>query len=183
MLESRFFLPPALLLAALGAARADDKVLVRGYPPLTQGMVDDYCRYVAWRSPQALDTVGGPQRLGQLVVNTWRNGDRARQNVILAELKWWWEDFPRLSAAGRERLVAGGPAPRPAGLEQNAIHRLLVQQWDEARQQQIRALTDLQASHHETVMRIIDNMRPSGRYEYDPVTGRNDRYVPRPPRR
>jgi hypothetical protein len=144
-------------------------------------MVDDYCRYVAWRSPKALDTVGGPQRLGQLVINTWRNGDRARQNVILAELKWWREDFPRLSATARERPVAGGPAPRPAGLDQDAIHRLLVQQWDDARQQQIRALSDLQASHHETMMRIIDNMRPSGRYEYNPATGRNDRYVPYPP--
>jgi hypothetical protein len=167
----------------LGAARADEKLLVRGDPPLTQGMVDDYCRYVAWRSPKALDTVGGPQRLGQLVINTWRNGDRARQNVILLELKWWREDFPRLSAAGRERLVAGSPAPRPAGLDQDATHRLLVQQWDDARQQQIRALSDLQASHHETMMRIIDNMRPSGRYEYNPATGRNDRYVPYPPRR
>jgi hypothetical protein len=108
MLEPRFFLPPALLmLAGLGAAWADDKVLVRGDPPLTQGMVRD----------------------------------------------------------------------------QAAIHRLLLQQWDDARRQQIRALSDLQASHHSTMMLIIDNMRPSGRYEYNPATGRYDCYVPYPPRR
>ncbi len=41
MLKPRYFLPPALLvLAGLGAAWADEKALVRGDPPLTQGMVD-----------------------------------------------------------------------------------------------------------------------------------------------
>ena len=177
--------PALLLLAGVGAARAEEKVLVPGDPPLTQGMVDDYCRYVAWRRPLALDKAGGPQRLGQLIVNDWKNGDKARQKALLADLKWWREDFPKLDPAQRERLVAMVPAPgadaqqRARDLE--AIQLLRLQQWNDAHQLEIRALSNLQASHHETMMMIIDNLRPSGRYEYNPVTGRYDRYVPYPP--
>jgi hypothetical protein len=58
-----------------------------------------------------------------------------------------------------------------------------LQQRNDARQLELRALSDLQASHHETMMLIIDNIRPSGRYEYNPTTGRYDRYVPYPSRR
>ena len=36
-------------------------------PPLTQGMVEDYCRYVAWYWTQAFARAGGSERLGQLV--------------------------------------------------------------------------------------------------------------------
>ena len=53
MSKFRCFVSMALLmLAGLGAARAEDRVLVPGDLPLTQGMVDDYCRYVAWRWPR-----------------------------------------------------------------------------------------------------------------------------------
>ena len=171
-----------LVLAGLGAARAEDKVLVPGDPPLTQGMVDDYCRYVAWRSPSALDRAGGPQRFGQLIVNDWKNGDKARQRAVLADLKWWREDFPKLTPAERDRLIAGDLAPgadaQQRAREQEAIHMLMLQQLNDSRQLQVRALSNLQASHHETMMLIINNIRPSGRYEYNPATGRYDRYVP-----
>jgi hypothetical protein len=87
----------------------------------------------------------------------------------------------------RERLVARDPVARAEAQQhirdQEAIHMLRLQQWNDARQLQLRALSNLQASHHETVMLIIDNMRPSGRYEYNPVTGRYDRYVPYSPRK
>jgi hypothetical protein len=176
-----------LVLVAVGAARAEEKVLVPGDPPLTQGMVDDYCRYVAWRWPQAFARAGGSQRLGQLVVNDWKNGDSGRQRAVLADLRWWREDFPRLAPAERERLLAGDPAPGPDPRQWprdlEAIRLLRLQQWDDARQLQIRALSNLQASHHETTTLIIDNVRPSGRYEYNPATGRYDRYMPYPSRR
>ena len=188
MSNLRCFVSSALLvLAGLGSTRAEDKVLVLGDPSLTQGMVDDYCRYVAWRWPAVLERAGGPQRLGQLIVNDWKNGDKARQKALLADLKWWREDFPKLDPAQRERLVAMVPAPgadaqqRARDLE--AIQLLRLRQWNDARQLEIRALSNLQASHHETMMMIIDNLRPSGRYEYNPVTGRYDRYVPYPSRR
>jgi hypothetical protein len=54
----------------------------------------------------------------------------------------------------------------------------MLQQRHEERQLQIRALSNLQAEHHELMKLIIDNIRPSGRYEYNPATGRYDRYVP-----
>jgi hypothetical protein len=169
MAKIRCFVSSALLvLAGLGAARAEDKVLVPGNPPLTQGMVDDYCRYFAWRWPQAFASAGGSQRLGQMVVNDWRGGDGAKQKAVLADLKWWREDFPKLNGAD----------PRLSAREQEAIRMARLQQWNDARQQEIRALSNLQASHHETMMVIINNMRPTGRYVYNPATGRYDRYVP-----
>jgi hypothetical protein len=182
-----------LVLAGLGAARAEEKVLVPGDVPLTQGMVDDYCRYVAWRWPQSFAKVGGSQGLGQLVVNDWKNGDKARQRAVLADLTWWREDFPKLGPAERERLAGRDQAPGPyvnplrqapgedgrlSARDQEAIHRAMLQQRNDERQLQIRALSNLQASHHELEMLIIDNIRPSGRYVYNPATGRYDRYVP-----
>jgi hypothetical protein len=193
-----FALSTLLVFAGLGAAKAAEKVLVPGDLPLTQSMVDDYCRYVAWRWPQAFIKVGGSQRLGQLVVNDWKNGDKARQRAFLADLRWWREDFSKLSPAERERLVTANRTPglsanperqvpvevaRLSVRKQEATHLAKLQQWNDARQLQLRALSNLQASHHETMMLIIANMRPSGRYEYNPSTGRYDRYVPDPPRR
>jgi hypothetical protein len=188
MSKVRGIVPSALvLLASLGGARAEEKVLVPGELPLTQGMVDDYCRYVAWRSLQVFANMGGSERLGQLVVNDWKNGETARQRAILADLKWWREDFPKLSQTERERppdtARAPGEGTRPGGQDAEAIHMARLQQWNDARQLQIRALSNLQASHHETMMLLIDNIRPSGRYEYNPSTGRYDRYVPYPNRR
>jgi hypothetical protein len=177
-----------LVLAGVGgAARAEEKVLVPGDPPLTQGMVDDYCQYFAWRWPQSFARAGGSQRLGQMVVNDWKDGDRARQRALLADLRWWREDFPKLAPAERERLVTSDPAlgvdPRKSARNLEAIQLLRLQQWNDARQLQIRSLSNLQASHHETMMLIIDNMRPSDRYEHSLATGRYERYVPYPPRR
>jgi hypothetical protein len=194
MSNNRCFVSSALLvLAGLGVARGEEKVLAPGNPPLTQGMVDDYCQYAAWRWPRA--RLGGPERLGPLIVNDWKNGDKARQGAFLADLKWWREDFPKLGQAERERLVAKDQAPSPyvnpsrqapgdvarlQARDMEAIHLAQLQQLNEARQLQIRALSNLQASHHETMMMIIDNLRPSGRYEYNPATGRYDRYGPYP---
>src|SRR6516165_4335424 len=89
--------------------------------------------------------------------------------------------------AERGRPVTRDPVARAEAQQrirdQEAIHLLMLQQGNDARQLQLRALSNLQASHHETMMLIIDNIRPSGRYEYNPATGRYDRYVPYPPRR
>jgi hypothetical protein len=175
-----------LFLAGLGAAQAGGKkVLVPGDPPLTQDVVDDYVKLAAWRFGPDLDKAGGPTRLAQMVVNDWSNGDRARKKTILADVAWWRDEFPKLSKADRERLAAPrAPAAvseveraRQAAQTADAIHRLQLQQWNNAQQVQIRALSNLQAQHHETMMRIIANMRPSGRYVYNPSSGRYDRWV------
>jgi hypothetical protein len=199
MSKIRCFVSSALLLVAgLGAARAEEKVLVPGNPPLTQAMVDDYSRYVEWRWPQSLARLGGPQGLGQVIANDWKNGDKARQRAILADLKWWREEFPKLDRAERGRLAAKNQVPaqnvepsnqaprgdaRLSARDPEALQLARLQQWNDARQIEIRALSNLQASHYETMMMIMDNLRPSGRYEYNPVTGRYDRYVPYPSRR
>jgi hypothetical protein len=172
-----------LILLSLGSVRAENRaVLVPGDPPLTQDMVDDYAQLAAWRLGPALARVGGADRLATLVVNDWKNGDRARRTAVLADLKWWREDFPKLGPAERERLAARPAAPdiaraRMSAQEIQAIHRLQLQQRHDAGQLQIRALSNLQAKHHETMMLIIGNLRPTGRYVYNPSTGRHDRYV------
>jgi hypothetical protein len=181
----RYFLPAATLLAVLGPARAEDKkLLVSGKPPLTKDMVDDYSKFAEWRLGPALDKAGGTERLRQMIVNDWKNGDRARQKAIIADLKWWREDFPKLGKDDRERLAArpraSGPdteRARQAAQTAEAIHLLQLQQWNDARQAQIRALSNLQAKHHETMMLIIGNLRPTGRYAYNPSSGRYERYA------
>jgi hypothetical protein len=181
-----FVLSTAMVVAALGAARADEKkVLVPGDPPLTQDMLDDYGKYAEWRWGSALKRLGGPERLAELIVNDWKNGNKARQETFLAELKWWREDFPRLASAERGRPDAKNQAPapdvervRPSVRDTEAIHLLKLQQWYDARQLEIRAISNIRAKGHETNMQIINNIRPTGRYEYNPATGRYDRYVP-----
>src|SRR5207245_1298255 len=106
-----YLVAAAMLLAFIGLARGEDKkVLVSGDPPLTKDMVDDYGKFAEWRLGPALARVGGTERLAQLIVNDWKNGDRARQKAILADLKWWREDYPKLGKDERERLAARNPA-------------------------------------------------------------------------
>jgi len=175
-----------LMLMAAGIARPDDKkVLVTGDPPLTQDMVDDYCKLAEWRFGPALAGIGGSERLRQLVINDWKNGDAKRQKTVLADLKWWREDYPKLTPAERDRLVVKAPPvggkPEQAGLsarDVQAIHMLKLQQRNDARHVEIRTMSNAQAQHHETMMFIIHNLRPTWRYEYNPATGRYDRQVP-----
>ena len=173
----RYLVPAAMVLAGFNLLRAGDpKVLVAGDPPLTQDMVDDYGKLAAWRLGPDLGGAGGPDRLRQMIVNDWANGDRKRQAAMLADLKWWREDFPRLNQGERERLAAAvAAADRARRADQ--VHRLQLQQRHDATQQQVRALSNLQAQHHETMMIIIGNLRPTGRYVYNPSTGKYDRYV------
>jgi hypothetical protein len=180
MSSLRGFVPSALLvLLGLSGGCAAGGPPPAGTVPLTQDMLDDYCKYVEWCRPQALGKVGGPQRLRQLVANDWDNGDKTRQEAILAAIKWWREDFPRLRPAERQRLrQAPGADARLAQLDQQAVHRQILQQEHDARQLQLQALSNLQAKHHETMMSIIHNIRPSYRVEYNPATGRYDRYAP-----
>lgn len=181
-----YLVAAAMLMAFIGLARGEDKkVLVTGDPPLTQEMVDDYGKFAEWRLGPALTQVGGKDRLAKMLINDWKNGERSRQKAILADLKWWREDYPKLGKDDRERLAARNPAAggsdteraRQAAQIQDAIHRFQLQQWNDGRQAQIRAQSNLQAQHHELMMIIIGNLRPSGRYVYNPSTGRNDRWV------
>lgn len=169
-----------LMAVAVSVARPDEKkTLVLGDPPLTQDMVDDYCKLAEWRFGPALAKVGGVERLRQMVINDWQNGDAKRQKTVLADLKWWREDYPKLSAAERDKLVIKD-VEQAHQYARNAetTQMLKLQMWNDARQAQLRHMSNAQAKHHETMMIIINNLRPTGRYEYNPSTGRYDRWVP-----
>ena len=183
----RWLLLPALLLfLSLPCARAaDKKTLVPGDPPLTQDMVDDYAKYLEWRLGPAIARAGGTARLAEMIIADWKNGDLKSRLVILAELKWWREEFPKLSKEDRDRLAAKNAANlreverlRQASLAE-MIQMLRLQQAFDARQQQIQAISNITARGHELNMQIIRNMGPTYRYEYNPATGRYDRPVPR----
>jgi hypothetical protein len=169
-----------LLLSVAGTARPDaKKVLVSGDPPLTQDMVDDYCKMADWRFGPALAKAGGVERLRRMVINDWENGDTKRQKAVLADLKWWREDYPRLTAAEREKLVVKDvEQANQQARNSEAIQMLKLQMWYDARQAQIRHMSNAQAKHHETMMIIINNLRPTGRMVYNPTTGRYDRWEP-----
>ena len=174
------------MIITLTSARADEKkVLVPGDPPLTQDMVDDYGKFLQWRLGPVAARAGGPARLAEMIVADWKNGDLKRRLTILADLKWWREEFPKLSKDERDRLAAKNAAnvqelerQRQVSLAE-MIHMLRMQQAFNARQQQILAISNITARGHELNMQIIRNMGPTYRYEYNPATGRYDRLVPR----
>src|SRR5262245_53106222 len=73
----------------------DKQVVIPGNPPLTQDMVEDYARLLEWR--MGLSTgMWNRDRLRQLAINDWKNSDARQRTAILAALKWWREDFPKL---------------------------------------------------------------------------------------
>jgi hypothetical protein len=59
-----------------------------------------------------------------------------------------------------------------------ALQRLQLQRAHDAKMAEILALSHISAQGHEVNLMIINNMRPSGRYEYNPATGKYDRFVP-----
>lgn len=186
MKSLRMLLSSALLcLVGFSTAHATEKkVLVPGQPALTQDMLDDYMKYLEWRSGPILARAGGPARLAQMIVNDWENGDAKRRASFLAALTWWREEFPKLSPEQRQRLSAYNNqvlqdiARSRYAQNQQAIQMLILQQAFDARQLQILAISNIRAKGHELNMQIIRNFGPTGRYEYNPSTGRYDRYVP-----
>jgi hypothetical protein len=132
-----------------------------------------------WRFGPALEKLGGVDRLRQMVINDWENGNTKRQKAVLADLRWWREDYPKMSAAERERLTSRNlEQPHQFARDIAAIQMLKLQMWNDARQTQVRHMSNAQAKHHETMMIIINNLRPTGRYVYNPSTGRYDRWEP-----
>lgn len=178
--------PALLVLAGMSAARAGDpKILVAGPPPLTQDVVDDFARFAEWRWGFTPDRVGGADRFRQMVINTWTNGDKGQKQVVLATAKWWRNEYPKLSAPGWDRAPANGSAPglsldraAVAAANEDAIRPLQLHLLSDARQREILGVSAAAAKGHETNMRIIDIYSGRPRYEYNPATGRYDRYVP-----
>jgi hypothetical protein len=156
-------------------------VLVAGKPALTQGMVDRYGDHVEFVLGLSLTGLNQPKRqiLRDYVVKDWKKMDRAAREEFLNTLKKWDE----LVRGPRAERVQWRMAAQPQLLARLRIARddefsqwLLGLYDNEQRTFQI--LSDIQRRKHETAMTIIRNMAPSGHYEYNPTTGRYDRYVP-----
>src|SRR5262249_48983799 len=147
-----------LLVTGTGAAWSEEKrVVVPGEPPLTQDMVDDYGKFLSWRlGPESVARAGGEGGVRQMSGNGWEWRDKQQGPAFLATLKWWCEDFPKLSKEAREELTAANrysveERERPRQLANaQAIHRLMVQRALDTRQLQILALSNIQAAGHET---------------------------------
>jgi hypothetical protein len=80
-------------------------------------------------------------------------------------------------------MTINAPAPvAPGGVhaKHDANQMQVLRMRQEQHNQMMRLLSDARARHHETMMTIIRNIGPSGRYEYNPSSGRYDRYVPNP---
>jgi hypothetical protein len=90
----------------------------------------------------------------------------------------------RLTARDEQRWGEGGRPPLSAAEAKLRAQKMQAIQLEILRLRQahseitIREINRLQAQHHELMMEIIRNIGPSGRYEYNPATGRYDRYVP-----
>ena len=92
----------------------------------------------------------------------------------------------RSNRPGREERSAGetqGPAVAAAQAKLRA-ERMQAIQLEILRLRQtntditIHEINRLQLEHHELMKEIIRNIAPSGHYEFNPATGRYDRYVP-----
>jgi hypothetical protein len=85
----------------------------------------------------------------------------------------------------RDESIVQSPQSRiaEAKLQQQkmaAIQKEILRQRQANFDVTIRGINRLQSQHHELMKEIIRNIGPSGRYEYNPATGRYDRYVPNP---
>jgi hypothetical protein len=77
-----------------------------------------------------------------------------------------------------DKPAPGKPAPAQRRPDLEAIRMEVLARRYDNQLQTIRALSNIRANGHEVNMQIIRNMGPSGRYKYNPSTGRYDRWVP-----
>jgi hypothetical protein len=194
-----------LLVAAATTVKASDEVLAPGEPPLTRSLADRKVDYWAWLFEVKVDDKQRAE-LRKLQSAEWARRDDEWKARWVRFLGLWHTaveaagaDGGRLRTAlrkgaqaelGRDGDAVGAyfqaratPAAVPAAMNRpfdpEALQREVLMRRHEARMQTLRAMSDAQAKHHELMMQIIRNLN-SGHYEYNPATGRYDRYVPKP---
>ncbi len=152
-------------------------VLVDGKSPLTQEVVDRYGDYVEVMLD--LSVSGGltvPQRqvLQEYLVKDWKKINATVSEEMLADLKRWAD------AAGQGVGEAGKQvgALRPKLLAQletadDARSKWLLEIAAQERKKE-ELLSEAERQRHEAMMKLIDNLRPSGSWRYNPVTGRHE---------
>jgi hypothetical protein len=184
-------------------APARDEVLVPGDPPLTRSIADRKIEFWGWVVGQQPDEQRRAE-LRKLEVTEWERRDREWKMRWVRFLDAWQAAVvsggdsirlqgaramalhslgrPDSDAVGTSILATSLPpsAPIPPGRAPNfdGIQMQVLRMRQEQHNQMMRMLSDARARHHETMMTIIRNIGPSGRYEYNPSTGRYDRYVP-----
>jgi len=156
-------------------------ILVAGKPPLTQSVVDRHGDYLEFVLGLSLSGLSQPKRqiLRDYVVKDWKAMDRAARQEFLDTLIKWGEiaqqppaERGQLRSAVQPKMLAQLRSARD-----NERSQWLLGLYDnEQRAYQI--MSDTLRQQHEVTMRILGNLAPSGRYEYNPLTGRYDRYVP-----
>jgi hypothetical protein len=168
--------------AARKAGGGENPVLAAGRPPLTQHMLTEFFEYLEWR--HGLWRVGLTERsrdaLRLLVVADWTSADPAGRDAVLADLKWWRMDFPKLSDAERRDPIV--PTRRRSWYNTNG-QRAASQDIEREVQLMTVDFTWRQKAHN-TNMGIIDKIAGpvhEWRTEYNGATGRYEsRYVPKP---
>jgi hypothetical protein len=75
----------ALFLTLSGVAIAQEGVLVKGEPPLTEKMVDRYARFVSWLLDTTL-TTDQNKHLRDTLMGYWKNANKAQMQDVLGSL-------------------------------------------------------------------------------------------------
>lgn len=200
------FAAAGLLAATATAAGAADEVLAPGDPPLTRSLADRRIEFWEGIVGLRLDDRHRAE-LRQLQAGEWKRKDAGWKGRWVHLLDVWRDGANGAKAEGLRagiRLVAldslyqndadavgvwmlarvpvaqapvpGGGADRPATL--TAIELDLLKRRQAEFDLTMQMMSDAQRRHHETMMLIIRNIGPSGRYEYNGATGRYDRWVP-----
>jgi hypothetical protein len=196
-----------LLAVSSAGARAGDEVLVPGDPPLTRSVADRKIDFWEWVFARQLDE-RRREELRRLEADEWKQRDKEWKarwvhfldawhdalatagNRLHASRSMALDSLGRASAdrVGTWMLTAhSGPPPampgtRPPAGGNHAVsaHLQVLKLRQDQHDQFMRMLSDARARQHETMMTIIRNIGPSGRYEYNPASGKYDRYVPNP---
>ena len=202
----RYWAAMGVVAAFAVAARAGDDLLVPGDPPLTRSIADRKIAFWGWVVGQHPDEQQRAE-LRKLESAEWGRRDRAWRMRWVHFLDVWQAAVvsgresvrlqgtramalnslgrPDSDPVGTSLLARTNTAPAPVALggghaRHDANQMQVLRMRQEQHNQMIRLLSDARARHHETMMTIIRNIGPSGRYEYNPSSGRYDRYVPNP---
>jgi hypothetical protein len=153
----------------------DNPILVEGKPALTQELVDRYGDYIEIMLD--LSVSGGltdAQRrdLQDYLVKDWKGMAAATKEGIVADLKVWADGAGR--GVGEANKQVGSLRPRLlAQLETAGGQRSKWLLGIAARERKMaEALGEAERQRHKAAMRLIDNLRPTGSWRFDPVKGR-----------